>query len=265
MLRIGAPVVLALAVAAAGCTTAHHVDEATMDRSNREAVEKLSAQGTADSLVTAALVSYWRVMPHETQPSAASPEQADPAALAERALAAAPGDAAIAWIRLMMCESAPGCDARAAGAAFRQLDPDNAAGWIVDLRDAKQEGRDDNVDDILTRMASDSRFYVYHNALVVRVTETLIAARIMTWDSSVRPKLAQTLIDAISLVSVLPIFQRLSKGTCTDPARRAARQSNCLAITQIMLKGDAMVVQGVGGGIRRRLARPGTPECAEVL
>jgi hypothetical protein len=259
------PVVLALAVVAASCTAARHVDDATIDLAKRVAVEKLSAQGTADSLLTAALVSHQRSILGKVRPSFTAPDDNERVTLAERAFAAAPNDPAIAWVRLVMCESAPGCDVREAGAAFRQLDPGNAAGWMADLRDAKQEGHDDGIDDILTRMASDSRFYVYYNNLFVRVTETLIAAQLSTWFSSRTSDPSRALIDAEGLVTGLPIFDPLGKAICADPVRRGVRLPNCLAITAVMRRGDALVVQSVGNGIRRRLAKPGTAECTEVF
>ena len=188
------------------------------------------------------------------------PTDVEAVSLAERAAATAPSDPAIAWVRIMACYDAATCDIHAASRNMRTLDPGNAAGWVADFRDAASVDAAHGIDGMLADMAADGHFDVYFNALVIRTAEALHAARSSGPTAVPGDDAAQALVGAIGLVSIIPMFQGLGRA-CTAPETRAARRSECLEITRVMLLGDMSFVQAMGNAIRTRLLKPGTPEC----
>jgi hypothetical protein len=74
------------------------------------------------------------------------------------AVRVAPDDPDVAWMKWWKCSLIPGCDPAAAIAHVRELEPDNAAAWIPDVKSAMASGDPFKVTDALNAVASRHRF-----------------------------------------------------------------------------------------------------------
>lgn len=70
----------------------------------------------------------------------------------------APDDPDVAWMKWWKCPLLPGCDPAVAISHVRELEPDNAAAWIPDVKSAMASGDPFKVTDALNEVASRDRF-----------------------------------------------------------------------------------------------------------
>ncbi|HEX5352983.1 MAG TPA: hypothetical protein VFW60_02790 [Rhodanobacteraceae bacterium] len=121
-------------------------------------VHGLAARGDADSLLTAALLTY-------------SPSQR--AQYAQAAALVASKDAGLAWLHWQFCDQAAHCDTAAALAWWQALEPGNAAAWLPNAAAAERANDAHALDAALRRMAhatyfDTDAFHLAQRALQVR-------------------------------------------------------------------------------------------------
>src|ERR1700677_4333640 len=184
-----------------------------------EAVRALAARTDANSVATAAALSFTT--------SFAAPAAA-PAALQliARASELAPENAAIGWLHLQLCATAPSCDSRDPAFVLRWVDPDNAAAWLAQLSTAQKDKDTIEVDRVLGDMARATRFDLYYNQTMVMMFDALNGGRrelpggVVTSDTAKLATLA-----GVANAELIPAFSPL-----IDACREAAgseRREDC--------------------------------------
>jgi hypothetical protein len=211
-----------------------------------QAVRALSARADANSLATAAALSFT---------NGYGVPAATPAALQliARASDLAPDSAAIGWLHLQLCAAAPGCDSRDVAIVLRWLDPDNSAAWLSQLSTAHKDKDTFEVDRVLGDMARGTRFDLYYNRLVVLMFDALNGVRhelpggAYASDSAKLAALA-----GVASAEIIPRFSPLID-SCRESATAFERREDCLKLAKNMQRGDTVIAQMVGFGIEKRL------------
>ncbi len=216
----------------------------------------LRERADADSLATAAALSYL------VDPKARmEPARGDAVLeLAARAGALAPDDASIAWIRVRLCASTPGCDIRVTATALRWLDPDNAAAWLPTLAAAVKDKDSVEIDRVLADMAQGTRFDFYWNRVVVLMFDSLEAvSKNLPKDAvdSDAGRLARVV--GIAAGEIIPSFSPLTEA-CRESAAGTERREFCQKIAKNLQQGDTIVAQIAGLGIERHLSAADSKE-----
>jgi hypothetical protein len=245
----------ALATAAPGVKSGSPADRYQVWRN--EAVRALAARSDANSVATAAALSFTN--------SFAAPAAA-PAALQliARASDLAPENAAIGWLHLQLCASAPACDSRDPAFVLRWVDPDNAAAWLAQLSTAQKDKDTVEVERVLGDMARATRFDLYYNQIMVMMFDALNGVRrelpggVVASDTAKLATLA-----GVATAEIIPAFSPLIDA-CREAAATAARREDCLKLAKIMQKGDTVIVQMVGFGIERRLIPADSKEAKSI-
>jgi hypothetical protein len=234
----------ALATAAPAARSASPTDKYHVWRD--AAVQVLAARPDANSVATAAALSFTN--------SSAAPGAA-PAALQliVRASDLAPENAAIGWLHLQLCATAPSCNSRDPAFVLRWVDPDNAAAWLAQLSTAHKDKDAVEVERVLGDMARATRFDLYYNQILVMMFDALHSVRrelpsgVLASDSAKLATLA-----GIATAEIIPAFSPLIDA-CREAAPKSERREACLKLAKVMQKGDTVIVQMVGFGIERRL------------
>jgi hypothetical protein len=234
---------------AALATTAPGVKSSPADRFQlwrNEAVRVLAARTDANSVATAAALSFTS--------SFAAPAAAPTALqLIGRASDLAPENAAIGWLHLQLCATAPVCDSRDAATVLRWVDPDNAAAWLAELSTAQKDRDTIEVERVLADMAHGTRFDLYYNQIMVMMFDALNGVRrelpggVMASDTA-----RLTALAGVANAEIIPAFSPLIDA-CREARAGSERREDCMRLSKIMQRGDTVIVQMVGFGIERRL------------
>jgi hypothetical protein len=222
-----------------------------------EAVRALAARADANSLATAAALSFT----NSNGVPAATPAALQ---LIARAGDLAPDSAAIGWLHLQLCAAAPACDSRDIAIVLRWLDPDNGAAWLSQLSSARKDKDTVEVDRVLGDMARGTRFDLYYNQLVVLMFDALNGVRHELPGgayASDRAKLAA--LAGIANAEIIPRFSPLID-SCRESAAAIERRDDCLKLAKNMQRGDTVIVQMVGFGIEKRLVPPDSKEARSL-
>jgi hypothetical protein len=244
--------ILGLAIsqpAAALATTAPGMKSSPADKYQvwrNEAVRVLAARSDANSVATAAALSFTS--------SFAAPAAAPPALqLIARASDLAPENAAIGWLHLQLCATAPSCDSRDAAFVLRWVDPENAAAWLSQLSTAHRDKDTIEVERVLADMARATRFDLYYNQIMVMMFDALSGARRELPSGVVASDTAKlATLAGVATAEIIPAFSPLID-SCREAAPKSERREDCLKLAKVMQKGDTVIVQMVGFGIERRL------------
>jgi hypothetical protein len=236
--------VAALATTAPGVKSASPADKFQVWRN--EAVRALAARNDANSVATAAALSFTS--------SFATPAAAPTALqLIARASDMAPESAAIGWLHLQLCATAPACDSRDAATVLRWVDADNAAAWLAELSTAQKDKDTVEVERVLADMARGTRFDLYYNQIMVMMFDALSGVRHQLPGGVVASDTARlTALAGVANAEIIPAFSSLIDA-CREAAPRSERREDCVKLAKIMQTGDTVIVQMVGFGIERRL------------
>jgi hypothetical protein len=234
----------ALATTASGVKSPSPADRFQIWRS--EAVRVLGARSDADSVATAAALSFTS--------SFAAPAAASTALqLIARASDLAPENAAIGWLHLQLCAIAPACDSRAAATVLRWVDPDNAAAWLAELSTAQKDKDTIEVERVLADMARGTRFDLYYNQIMVMMYDALTGVRRQLPGGVVASDTARlTALAGVANAEFIPAFSPLIDA-CREARALSERREDCMKLAKIMQRGDTVIVQMVGFGMERRL------------
>jgi hypothetical protein len=211
-----------------------------------DATAALEARSDAASLATAALLI------HGTEPHSADAAM-HALRLVERAVQADPTNHALGWLRLRLCEKAPGCDAGEAAASMRWLDPDNAAAWLTALQRAAAEQDETAIEHALAGMSQASRLRYYWNPTLVMALDALHAQ--LARDRHAPAAHAQLArVAALAPAALVPSSQPLFDACqATAPA---PRRDTCQHIATLLQSADTIAAQLAGYSLQRRLAPP---------
>ena len=236
--------VAVLATTAPGIKAASPADKFQVWRN--EAVRTLAARNDANSVATAAALSFTS--------SFAMPAAAPTALqLIARASDMAPENAAIGWLHLQLCATAPACDSRDAATVLRWVDADNAAAWLAELSTAQKDKDTVEVERVLGDMARGTRFDLYYNQIMVMMFDALSGVRHQLPGGVVASDTARlTALAGVANAEIIPAFSSLIDA-CREATPRSERREDCVKLAKIMQRGDTVIVQMVGFGIERRL------------
>jgi hypothetical protein len=236
--------VAVLATTAPGIKAASPADKFQVWRN--EAVRALAARNDANSVATAAALSFTS--------SFAMPAAAPTALqLIARASDMAPENAAIGWLHLQLCATAPACDSRDAATVLRWVDADNAAAWLAELSTAQKDKDTVEVERVLGDMARGTRFDLYYNQIMVMMFDALSGVRHQLPGGVVASDTARlTALAGVANAEIIPAFSSLIDA-CREATPRSERREDCVKLAKIMQRGDTVIVQMVGFGIERRL------------
>lgn len=222
-----------------------------------EAVRVLAAKTDADSVATAAALSF-------TSTFAAPAAAPSALQLISHASELAPESAAIGWLRLQLCAAAPACDSRDAAFVLRWVDPDNAAAWLAQLSMAHKDRDTVEIDRVLGDMARATRFDLYYNQIMVMMFDALNGALRELPGGVVASDTARlAALAGVATAEIVPAFSPLID-SCREAAAKSERREDCLKLAKVMQRGDTVIVQMVGFGIERRLIPTDSKE-AKIL
>jgi hypothetical protein len=235
------------AIALLAVTNAAQAASGTRLALQRQAIHVLIQRADADSIATAAALSFRQ----DTSPGALE--------LAVNAAELAPQNSVIAWLHLQLCVGAPPCDVRDVATVLRWIDADNGASWLPLLSAAYKDRDWTEVDRIIDDMAQTKRFDVYWNPLVVLLADALYKARAdlprgFAGSDAERFEIAQGIVSAL-----LPPFTSLLDA-CRGAGARSERREACLKLSRIMQRGDAIASQLAGFGLEKRLVATDSKE-----
>jgi hypothetical protein len=165
----------------------------------------------------------------------------------------APENAAIGWLHLQLCATAPACDSRDAATVLRWVDADNAAAWLAELSTAQKDKDTVEVERVLADMARGTRFDLYYNQIMVMMFDALSGVRHQLPGGVVASDTARlTALAGVANAEIIPAFSSLIDA-CREATPRSERREDCVKLAKIMQRGDTVIVQMVGFGIERRL------------
>jgi hypothetical protein len=217
------------------------------------AAERLAARADAGSLATAAALLF--------AGSSIKPG-ADSAALdlVVRASDLAPENAAIAWLRMQLCATAPDCDFRDAATAMRWIAADNAAAWMPTLTLAQRDRDTTEVDRILADMALGRRFDIYWNRINLMMIDALKSVAGGIRDDLYGSDAGRLSVSrGIATAEVVPPYHPLVDA-CRESAAGTERRESCLKLSKTMQQGDVISTQMIGLAIERRFLAPDSRE-----
>src|SRR5262249_50684744 len=133
-------------------------------------------------------------------------------AMIARAVELAPDRRDLAWLAVRLCSSATDCDPARSEEHLRQVDPDNAVGFLGSLARAQAKNDAAAIDTALIAIAGSKWHNVYFNPLVVATDMQLAAARHRGSGQPTRKEMARATVEMIGVMaaSVLPPSQSLS-------------------------------------------------------
>ena len=236
-----------LGVAAAPAAAPAHTSAGARLDLQRQAIHVLILRADADSLATAAALSFGVA----TSPGALE--------LAVRAGELTPQSPVIGWLHLQLCVETPACDFRDVATVLRWIDADNGASWLPILAAAYKDQDWMEVDRVIADMAQTKRFDLYWNPLVVLLADALYKAR-GDLPRGYAASDAQRLDIASGIAGELvPPFASLLD-SCRSAGPGTERREACLKLSRIMQRGDAIAAQIAGFGIEKRLVAADSKE-----
>jgi hypothetical protein len=217
-----------------------------------EAARTLAARGDANSLATAAALTF--LGPPSRSKADAAKAASAALELALRASELAPNSSAISWLRLQLCTAAPGCDIREAATTMRWVAADNGVAWIPTLAAAQKEKDTMEMDRALDGMAQGEHFDLYGNRATVMIFDSLRRARKQLPPAYLNSDFAR-LTEALGIANavVIPSFSPLINA-CREAALGSDRRASCLTLAKTMQHADAVMAQLVGFAIEKRLS-----------
>jgi hypothetical protein len=239
-----------------------HAAAAKFQAWKTEAAAALSARADANSLATAAALSYTGPV-YGAKTGSPNPK---PSALelAARASELAPQNASIGWLHLQLCSGTPTCDIRDVATVMRWVDADNGAAWLPTLATAQRDRDPMEVDRILADMAHGERFDFYWNRIVVLMVDALDAARDNLPNGFAASDSAKlNTVSEIAGGEIIPPFTALVEA-CRESSAAAERRELCLKLSKTMQRGDTIVAQLVGFSIERHLLAPDSKEARAI-
>lgn len=235
------------AIAVFGFTTAAQAASGARLALQRQAIHVLVLRADADSIATAAALSFRR----DTSPSALE--------LAVSAAELAPQNPVIGWLHLQLCVATPSCDFRDVATVLRWIDADNGASWLPLLVAAHKDRDSTEVDRIIDDMAQTKRFDVYWNPLVVLLADALYKARADLPHGFAGSDAERLAIASGIAGELLPPFTSLLD-SCRSAGAGTERHEACLKLARIMQHGDAIAAQMAGFALGKRLVAADSKE-----
>jgi hypothetical protein len=228
-----------------------------------EAIRILAAQSDANSLATAAALSFfdWSM---QSRTNGVAPPWPAAVQLAAKASELAPQNAAMIWLHLQLCAATPSCENREVAIVLRWVEPENSVAWLTELADAQRDKDSVEVGRVLADMARSSRFDLYFNQIVVMMFDALTRVRDQLSHGIATSDLARlTTFESIAGNEIIPSFKPLVDA-CRDSSPGSERREDCLKIAKTMQHGDTVITQLTGFSIEKHML-PADSKEARIL
>jgi hypothetical protein len=186
--------------------------------------------------------------------------------LAERAAAAAPTRADVAWLHLRLCAQTPACQPQSLEARLKKLAPDNGVVWLSVLSRAQAEKDLQVEQQVLTAMSRAQDFNLYWTPLTWRIATAINRDPPPRNEKDAAAPLTAALNETASWLSaiVTPSFRSLTAACGAEKAHEPARRAVCLDIANVLQRSDTYIAEGLGLGIAQRLAPPGSVQASQI-
>lgn len=243
-LSVGAVALLAFCAQAAiaGRDRSTGFEQFKADRAN--AIERLTAKGTADSLAAAAVLKQFGA---ETDSGSY--------ALAARAVELAPDRRDLAWLAVRLCNSASDCDPAQSEQHLRSIDPKNGVGLMGDLTRAQARNEAAAIDATLSAIGASEHLYVYFTPLVLATAPELAMAHQSGSRQPSRKDVARATIEMIGVIaaSALPPSQAFSFSCKGMALQLEGRLERCRRAALAFGRADTFIGEGLGLSLQQRL------------
>jgi hypothetical protein len=195
----------------------------------------LAARDDPDALIAAAMLLR-----------AAKPDVQRIRLLFQRATALAPENARIQAAAMLLCASLKPCDTTPYEQALRRLAPDNALGWVEEVRRASQADDQEAFQSALAAMSRTKTWDLYRNASIVSMASQISAALVPPPDTNGRSLPTPSHVVAVGTLAAMPIpaFQPIIKHCKSTTDERALLE--CRQIGAAMRAGDTLFVNTLG-------------------
>jgi hypothetical protein len=229
-----------------------------------EAIRILAAQPDANSLATAAALSFFDWSMQSRVNGLAPPPSPSAVQLAAKASELAPQNAGMIWLHLQLCAATPSCDNREVAIVLRWVEPENSVAWLTELADAQRDKDSVEVGRVLADMAHGSRFDLYVNQIVIMMFDALTRVRDQLSHGIATSELARlATFESIADNEIIPSFKPLVDA-CRDSSPGSERREDCLKIAKTMQRGDTIIVQLTCVSIEKHTLPPDSKE-ARIL
>jgi hypothetical protein len=229
-----------------------------------EAIRILAGQSDANSLATAAALSFFDWSMQSRTNGLAPPPSPSAVQLAARASELAPQNAALIWLHLQLCAATPTCDNREVAIVLRWVEPENSVAWLSELADAHRDKDSVEVGRVLADMAHGTRFDLYFNQIVVTMFDALTRVRDQLSHGIATSDLARlTTFESIADTEIIPSFKPLVDA-CRDSSPGSERREDCLKIAKTMQRGDTVIAQLTGFSIEKHMLPPDSKEARVI-
>jgi hypothetical protein len=216
------------------------------------AIDRLIAQGSADSLAAAAVLKQYG----EESDSGSYP-------LVARAVQLAPERRDLAWLAVRLCASASACDDSGPEKHLHDVDPGNGIASTGALTRAQRKNDAVAIDSALTAIGNSQRFYVYFDPLVAATATGLAAAQHRGTGQPTGKEITRATAQMIGVIaaSVLPPSQSFSfscKGLALEQV--SGRLERCRRAAEAFARADTFIVEGLGLSLQQQLWPLDSPE-----
>lgn len=227
----------------AGCAANGARQLAAYERNIQRTTAALLAAGDADSLAAASLLRY-------------GPE-VDPAerlTLITRAVAAAPERPDLIWLNIAACIQVESCDPAPLAAQLQGVDPANGAAWFVSIGPAGKLNDQAAVRKNMAAIAASTRFDIYWNATIVRVTNAVLRTKTM----DLRTAFSATI--GVAAAKIIPAYQSIVNACKGESLKDPAVVATCRQVASVMRRGDTYITEMIGVAIAKRAWPEGSAE-----
>jgi hypothetical protein len=228
----------------AGCVSMDQARSSARGRGIEEAAEALEVKADADSLAASALLRAGERKPEMSLE------------LLTRATIVSPDRPDLAWLRIQVCRTVPGCDSSADEQRLRILALGNGAARLPALALADKAGDEATQLSTLSALAHADHIDLYWTTLIIHLARPVIATgRISSQEAltEVIGVLAAEAVPAYRTISQLCVGARLD-----DPVTL----HDCRSVALALERGDTDITEMVGVNIAQRLWRQNSPEWA---
>ncbi len=217
---------------------------AAAESARDSAIERLIAQGTADSLAAAAVLKQFGA---ETDSGSY--------ALAARAAGLAPERRDLAWLAVRLCNSAGECDPLKPEQRLRSIDPKNGIGSMGELQRAQVRNDVASTNAALTAIGDSGYVFVYFAPLVAATAPQLALAYHSGPGPPSRKELARAAAEMIGVMAatVLPPSQSFSFSCKGMALQLEGRLERCRRAAQVFERADTFIGEGLGLSLEQRL------------
>ena len=231
-----------------GCASDGVRQQTAYERKIQRTVRILIAAGDADSLATAAMLSFG--------------PKFDPAQrmrLIARAVEEAPDRPDLVWLNVRLCTQVDGCNPEPLETQLQALVPENGAAWFDSIGRAEKRNDVAAVRVAMVAIATSTHFDTYWNATIVHVANAILKTHTMN--------LPTALVTTFGVASAMaiPAYQTIVNACKGEPLQDRDVLRTCRQVSSVMRSGDTYLTEMVGVAIAKRAWPEGSAEYLDAV